>query len=179
MVIVAGIDPAGSPKKYTGVAVLDNYTLLCIARVKKDEEITSIIHKYKPVVIAIDSPLSHAPGYRKVDIAMKIHGYQVLPPGWRSMRMLIDRSLRLKKLFEERGAIVIETHPRSALKSSGCKNPEDLYNRIGFHIEKPLSKDENDALISAIVALYYAIGDVIEISDVDGTIYLLPPVCRS
>jgi predicted nuclease with RNAse H fold len=177
MVRVAGLDPSGSSRRASGLAILDDHTVLFVGRVRYDREIMDVILSFRPVVIAIDSPLSHAETYREVDLVMRRMGYRVLPPGWRSMRMLIDRSLRLKKVFEENNIVVIETHPYSALKSSGCNDYDALLSKLGISVPRVLSRDEYDALVAAIVAKYYTSDEALKIEARDGIIYLLPRIC--
>ncbi len=183
MVVVGGIDPSSSPKKPTGIAIVSKDNILFIAKVFYDSEIVSVVKEYKPVVVAIDSPLSHSSGFRKVDIEMKRHGYPVLPPNWPAMKKLIDRSLKLVEQIKLLGVEVIETHPKSALKSSGCNSVEELvlqrYRDYGFveRISK-CTKDEKDALIAALVALDYVESRATVIKASDGAIYLLGRTCN-
>jgi len=177
MVRVAGLDPSGSAKRYSGLAILNDHGLVYVNRLKYDIDILNTIIAYKPVVVAIDSPLSHAETYRQLDIELKKRGYRVLPPGWRSMRMLVDRSIRLKNILEENGIVVIETHPYSVLKSSGCGDYEDLFKKTGVSVDKILTRDEYDAIVAAIVAKHYVMDNVLRIEARDGIIYLLPKIC--
>jgi predicted nuclease with RNAse H fold len=182
MVRVGGLDPSGSERRISGLAVLDlnNKMFIYVGKLYKDSEIIRTILAYKPQVLAIDSPLGFATGFREVDLLMKKMGYPVLPPGWRSMRMLIERSLRLKNIIEKYNIYVIETHPRSALKSSGCSSIEELLEREKITLNMniwSLSKDELDAVIAAIVAKHYVEGDAFRVEARDGIIYLLPRIC--
>ena len=139
------------------------------------------VMEYNTKVVAIDAPLSHAKGYRKVDLKMKKLGFKVLPPGWRSMKLLVDRAIKLKNILEDRGVRVIETHPLSALRSSGYSNVEQLISELGVTIDiknKHLLeiKDVVDAIIAAIVAKLYLESKTLKVSDVDGTIHLIPRI---
>ncbi len=179
MVIVAGLDLAAYQHHPSGVAVLSDNSVLFIGVKHSDPEIIGLIKSYKPRIIAIDSPLSHAQTYREVDILMKRRGYPVLPPGWKTMKPLVDRAIRIKKILEGNSIVVIETHPKSALKSSGCKNIDELLKNtnimIGF--KKKLTRDEADALIAAIVARFYVEGRAYVVAARDGIIYLMPRIC--
>jgi len=93
------------------------------------------------------------------------------------MRMLVDRALKLKSLFEEQGLLVVETHPRSALKSSGCRDYDELLNAHGIKVGYSLSRDEYDAIVAALVARYYSEDRALKIEASDGVIYLLPRIC--
>ena len=181
MVIYCGLDPSASPKKLSGLAFLEPNSSLLLLLLRADQEIIGAVKKYMPRIIAIDSPLSHAKGYRKVDILLKKHGYKVLPPGWPAMRKLVDRSMKLTNIFEELGVKVIETHPRSALRSSNCKSIEDLLNSLGYteisRITNFLTQDEKDAIIASFVALYYDLGETVVFKAEDGEVYLLPRIC--
>ncbi len=177
MVRVAGLDPSGSAKRFSGLAVLDDTILVYVNKLKYDLDIVNTVLSLKPLVIAIDSPLSHADMYREVDLLMKKKGYRVLPPGWKSMKMLVERSIRLKRLFEKHGIIVIETHPYSALKSSKCMEYNILFKKHGIKIPRILSRDEYDAVVAALVAKYYLDGRALRIEARDGIIYLLPEIC--
>ena len=178
MVIVAGLDLRARQDKPSGIAFFQGKRLIFISKVYGDEEILSLLEKYKPKIVAIDSPLSHSRGFRRVDKKMIKMGYKVLPPGWPAMRKLVSRALRLRELLERKGIVVIETHPRSSLLSSRCSIGE-LMVREGLEqsLIRDLSKDEIDALIAALTAYHYVIGDYVPVKDVDGEIILLPRIC--
>ncbi|NPA98365.1 MAG: DUF429 domain-containing protein [Crenarchaeota archaeon] len=180
MVIVAGLDLRARSDKPTGIAFLEDNKLVFVSKTYTDEEIIMLINRYNPLVIAIDAPLSHAKGFREVDKKMIRQGYRVLPPGWKSMKKLVSRALRIKNLLDSKGIHVIETHPRSSLKSSGC-SIEKLLARIGIDKERirRLSRDEIDAVIAALTAYHYARGEYISVKDVDGEIILLPRICST
>ncbi len=181
MPIVGGLDLAGSPKRPSGLVILDTLsnTILYAGIVYDTEKIVNTITAYTPTVIAIDSPLSHSQrGYRLVDIELKRRGYRVLPPSWRGMKMLVDRALVIMKRLVEKNIAVIETHPRSALKSSRCETIWDLLVSTGIKgLPQYLPKDVADAAISAVVAKFYVEGRAVYISASDGIVYLLPPLC--
>jgi len=180
MVKYAGIDLAGSPRNPSGVAILDStdtISMVFIGILHNDDEIIELLTRFKPVVVAIDAPLSHSRGYREVDRLLLRHNYRVLPPGWRGMSMLVDRALTLVRSLTSMGIKVIETHPRSALKSSGCRSPSELAERIGLSFEKRLSRDEEDALVASVVAYGHDHGYTVVFRATDGEIILLKPIC--
>ena len=181
MVIYCGLDPSASPRKSSGLAFLEPGFTLLLLLPRTDQEIIDAVKKYMPKLIAIDSPLSHARGYRKVDILLKKHGYKVLPPGWPAMRKLVNRGIKLKSIFEKLGIKVIETHPRSALRSSNCRSFKDLLGNLGYSeiskIADFLNQDEKDAIIASFVALYYDLGKTVVFRAEDGEVYLLPRIC--
>ncbi|WP_440059694.1 DUF429 domain-containing protein [Thermogladius sp. 4427co] len=176
MVKTCGVDLRGSPSRPSGIAVLsDKVDFIGLAY--SDSEIIDTITRFKPVLAVIDSPLSHSKSFRNVDRAMIRLGFRVLPPGWRGMRMLVERSLRLASILSNYGIRVLETHPKSALKSSRCSSIDELARRMGYTVPGGLSEDEKDALVSALVGVAYLRGLVVEITDTDGSIFLLPPIC--
>ena len=178
MVIVAGLDLRARQDRPSGIAFFQNKNPVFVSKVYTDNEIFSLMIKYKPQIVAIDSPLSHSRGFRNVDKKMIRMGYKVLPPGWLAMKKLISRALMIRESLMKNGITVIETHPRSSLLSSGC-SLEELFSHEGIDQQfiTNLSKDEIDAIIAALTAYYYVIGDFISVKDVDGEIILLPRIC--
>ncbi len=179
--IVGGVDLAGSPRRPTGIAVVSNGKLVYADKVFLDNEILDLLLKYRVCLVAIDAPLSFSKSYRKVDLAMKRKGFKVLPPGWRGMRMLTNRAIRLKRALESVGVKVIETHPSSAIKSSGLHRVDDVIASLinvddWSFINK--GKDVVDAVISACVAWAYVECSSYSIEEVDGVIYLLPRLIK-
>lgn len=179
--IVSGIDLAGSPKKPTGIAIVKEGVLVFANKVFHDDEIIDILTKHNVCLTAIDAPLSLARSYRKVDIAMRKRGYKVLPPGWRGMRALTLRAIRLKRVLESLGIHVIETHPSSAIRSSGLYDIVSLINffvRVNNWDFMSKGKDVIDAVIAACVAWSYVMCKTVIVKEVDGEIYLLPHVVK-
>ena len=176
MVTVAGVDLRGSDRRPSGVAVISGRDLR-VESLYSDEEIVDFLTRHKALVVAIDSPLSHSPSYRHVDRVMVRLGFRVLPPGWRGMSMLVERGVRLASRLSSMGVVVLETHPRSALKSSKCRGLGELASRLGLALPGRLTRDEEDAVVASAVSLMYVEGAVVEVEGVDGRIYLLPPVC--
>lgn len=177
--VVMGVDLAGSPQRYSGLAVVSKARLLLVTRVKDDASIISTARRYAPTVVAIDAPFS-APdkGFREVDKAMLHAGFKVLPPSWKGMRLLVLRAAKLKATLEAMGCKVIETHPRSAVLSAGFSDAKDAIKELlklpDSTFLNSLSKDEVDAIVSALVAKAYAEGKALAVKAVDGEIYLLP-----
>lgn len=174
---VGGIDLAGSPRRPSGVAIIYNGILVYADKVYFDDEIIGLLRSYNVCIVAIDAPLSHAKGYRRVDLKMKKRGFRVLPPGWRGMKMLVSRAIRIKSILESMGISVIETHPSSALKNTGFKDIMAALSKIisvndWSFLDK--GKDVVDAVIAASVAWVYVCNKAEKISDVDGAIFLLP-----
>ncbi len=181
--VVAGIDLAGSSLKKTGIAIVSSGKLVLVTSLRKDDEIVRLVVNRKARIVAIDSPLT-APGlrgFRDVDKALIQMGYRVLPLGLRGMRMLVERAWFLKKVFEEHGLEVIETHPRSAVLNTGYSDPYLVIKRFidtGSIRLELLTQDEIDAVIAAIVAWLYSMDKAYKVARRDGTIYLLPRIVK-
>ena len=143
-----------------------------------DDEILEALRS--ATVVAVDAPLTGPPvkGHRAVDRLMIRMGFPVLPASWPSMRALTERATRIAGLLRALGVVVVETHPTSALRSSGCRSALELAGRAGVRVEaKRLTDDEAAALVAAIVAMSYYNGRALLIRDVDGEVALLGPLC--
>jgi predicted nuclease with RNAse H fold len=176
MVAVAGVDLSGSERRPSGIAILHDGGLY-VHRLYSDEEILRKLLEFNVKIVAVDSPLALSSSFRDVDRSMIKLGLRVLPPGWRGMRLLVERGIKLASSLSSLGILVLETHPRSALKTSKCGSLSELASKMGFSQPGRLSRDEEDALIAAFVSLKFLQGEVIEVEGADGRIFLLPPVC--
>ncbi len=180
---VLGLDLSGSPKNPTGYAIVIDGDLVEYGIVHSDEEIEYIVRRLRPNIVVIDAPLSLSRGFREVDKEMLKRGFKLLPPGWKGMRKLVFRALKIKNYCERRGIKVLETHPRSALKNTGLediRNALSKFVNIGEDVElEKLSKDTLDAIICATVGWAYANRKVEVISAKDGKIFLLRKVANA
>ncbi|MCX8196053.1 MAG: hypothetical protein N3F67_03125 [Acidilobaceae archaeon] len=156
---VVGIDLAASEQRCTGFSYIDIFSrqlegAICL---RSDEEILSTLRAVGARVVAIDAPLAEIPAMREVDKLMISIGFRVLPPTFGAMRKLTQRAWRLSRMIE--CAEVIETHPRSALLSSGARDVAALLARLGVRSAvklEALNRDQLDAVVSAAAALCYA-----------------------
>lgn len=152
-----------------------------------DDEILNGIMCYKPIVVAIDAPLSLPKEgiLRKADRDMVRRGYRVFPPGLPAMKELTLRAVKLSKLIKERGCEIIEVHPTSTRKALGMPlkdwiEIQSILSRIGLRgtlSARALTPHELDAITAALTAYLYvrneaeALGD-----DVEG--YIIVPKTR-
>jgi len=168
-----GIDLAGSPKRPSGICILDEEMNAQTFIVYSDEEIIKIIKDVKPLVIAIDAPLFLPKGRKSLSERGDVHlrscdrellkmGIKFFPITLGPMRMLTERGIKLRAILEGLGYKVIETYPGAAqdiLKIPRKKDPVGLENglvKIGIKIKKSnLSNDELDAITCALVAKMY------------------------
>ena len=176
--VVAGVDPGLGPRR-TGIAIVvrsGSKWVLIETRLVSLEEAAGILEALRPHVVAVDSPLSPPPPgspWRRVDLLGKRLGLRLLPPGWKGMRRMV---MRVVQLLVERGLPVIETHPSSVVRVSGCRSAEVLV-ALCFDVvlARPASRDEWDAAVSACVARMYAEGRIARIEASDGSIWLVEP----
>ncbi|MEM2009683.1 MAG: DUF429 domain-containing protein [Thermosphaera sp.] len=180
MVVFAGLDLSASPLRPSGFASInDDREMLSLDLVFDDSEIVDAILTLKPVLVAVDAPLTFTgKPFRNVDKALIRAGYKVFPSTWRGMKELVERALKIKEsLIITR---FIETHPSSALKSSGCGNYGNLLRAFGLKNPPENIKNKHlvDALIASLVSYlsYRSISTVIR--EDDGEIHLLPLLCR-
>lgn len=174
-----GLDLTASTRRRSSACLITDGVAYFLAPLTDDDIVEAL---RQASVLAIDAPLTGPPlrGHRAVDRLMIRIGFQVLPASWPSMRALAERAIRLTTRLSRAGVRVVETHPRSALRSSGCENPLDLARRLGVRVERrTLNDDEADALVAAIVAMSYVRGEAAAVRDIDGELFLLRPVCRS
>jgi predicted nuclease with RNAse H fold len=178
--IVAGLDLSGVPRKCNGYAEIHvpRKNILDAKCLYEDREIIETI-KNRISVVAIDAPISREPIMRELDREAIRRGYRVLPPSMRGMRILTQRAWRIYSELKESGVIVIETHPRSALKSSGSGGLEELLRKLGIGIPQGLveaarAKDISDAIVASVVAYcYYTRECIRSIEASDGVLYLI------
>ena len=186
--IYIGIDLAASEKRCTGLAALmdenDKLSLIVARCVYSDAEILGEVEKmYRSVdriVIAIDAPITAEVKFREVDKKMISLGFRVMPPTFKHMRNLTIRGTKLALKLVERGVEVIETHPRSVLRSSGCNSLSELLRCFGLEFTLSIgNRHVIDAVIAAIAALCYAKGCGESVEAVDGTIWILKRMCEA
>ncbi|MCX8184298.1 MAG: DUF429 domain-containing protein [Sulfolobales archaeon] len=183
---VSGLDLAAESYNCTGYAVIDltSMSLVRIECLYGDDQIVSNIASDRIGLVSIDSPITREPKYRLVDKEAVKRGFRVLPPSFKHMKKLALRGWKLYEKLTSEGIEVIETHPRSAIKSSGVSDYITLAERLGVNLgdyrRRKLGKDLRDALISALVAVCYTKVDcLLVISAEDGSIYLIKPLVLS
>ena len=127
--IALGLDPSGSERKRSGLAIIDESLAAESRIVRTDADILQAIHETQPDVVAIDAPLSLPKGRCCADpsCACSVHGIvrsadrTVSRMGYRpfwtllpSMVNLTLRSIRLRETLESTGIKVIEVYPGAA-----------------------------------------------------------------
>jgi len=177
----AGLDLSGSEKKPSGWCLIGEDKNLNVKTLYTDADIVEEILQTKPQVLAIDAPLTLPveKGFRLVDKALMKEKGKPLPPLMPGMRNLTSRAIRLSENIQKLniGVKIVETHPQTvAQKLRINRSFEDILRIIEkYHlnlISRKLSEHEVDAVLAALVAWLYLIGEVKEIRESDGVIVL-------
>jgi len=175
--MILGIDLAGSQKRSTGLCFLkDDFKADCFT-VHTDREIIGIVKKLRPIIIAIDAPLSMPKGRRSLKKKSKIHFRECDRELWKlrikffpitlgPMRMLTERGIRLKKKFESLGFKVIEVYPGATQdllgiprKQRGLEKLKQGLEKLGIKfLKQKLTGDELDAATAAYTGWLYLKG---------------------
>jgi len=174
---VVGVDLAGSPKRNTGICLLEGKTVSEYATVQSDEEILSFIETAQPALVAIDAPLSLPPGrtsledrngehFRMCDRELQKRHIRFFPITIGPMRSLTMRGIKLKELLALRGFKVIEIYPgaaqdiwRISRKQGGLNKLRSGLVKLGLKgLAKNMNGDELDAVTGAFVGQLYLQG---------------------
>ena len=167
---VIGIDLTGSEERASGVATLWEDNSVLTIRLKKDEQILTVVRTLKPELVSIDSPLSLPEDstkiYRECELTLKRRGigvYWCLLP---SMKALTMRGIALATRMRDEGFIVIESYPGAAQdilgiprKSKGKQVLAEALAGYGIKGDLGVSHDELDAITAAIVGRLYLKGE--------------------
>ncbi len=115
-----GIDLAAKEENDTGFAVLREMSARTMI-LKGDDEIIVKALESKPVIVAIDAPLSlpKAGISRETDRLLAKKGLRCFWPLLPSMKPLTLRGIRLKETLENHGLQVIEVFPSATQKLLG------------------------------------------------------------
>ena len=180
---VVGIDLAASPKRPTGICVLEDLRARPLS-VFSDEEIVELVAEAKPVLVAIDAPLTlPKPGksLRACDLDLMRRGLKPLPPLMGPMRGLTARALRLKERISSLNIEVIEVFPKGARvvlslpRRGHGPSVTSLLTSMGISLLRPPSSDhEVDAVVAAYVAALYLKGDYETCGDPDEGVIVMP-----
>lgn len=170
---VIGVDLAADEKNPTGIAELEEDKVKTFT-IMKDSEIIDFIKRFKPNVVVIDAPLttSEKP-FRPAEREMQQLGFKLLPLNIPSMKKLSERGRHLKYIIK-RFCEVIETHPNSAKKILGIKDAKELKKVRIMNIIK--NEHEKDAIICAVVGVFYLENQYQEFGDEESGKIILPRV---
>jgi predicted nuclease with RNAse H fold len=187
-----GVDLAGSVKRKTGLALLDELLNCRYFTVYTDEDIIKIALEEKPEVIVIDAPLSiprgrkdindrNGPHFRACDVELRKMGIKFFPITLGPMRMLTERGIKLSKKLSSIGFRVIESYPggvQDVLKIPRKKNIKGLIDglkRLGIKgCRDDMNDHEADAATIAYLGFLFVKGLAVPLGDPDEGLLYLP-----
>ena len=162
--IIIGIDLAGMPKNPTGWALWKN-KVISTCHLYENKEILEQLTKIKPVLVAIDAPLSlpKEGAMRKADREMYRRGYPVFPPRFSAMKKLTLRARKITQQIKREELHIIEVHPtstRKALKmpAKDWKEIQSIFLQLGLEGDlktRVLTPHEIDAVTAALTGYLY------------------------
>ncbi len=177
MIVIVGIDLAGSPRRPTGICTLRGMkgnTQI----VYSDEEILKAVEQANPNIVPIDAPLSLPPGrktihdrkgghLRECDRELQRRGIRFFPITLGPMRMLTERGLRLKEKIKTMGHHAVECYPGAAQDIWGLpRQHHDLkgllqgLKKFGIRgLSEESTSDELDAVTAAFTGRWFLKGD--------------------
>lgn len=174
--VVVGIDLAGSPRRPTGLCLLDG-TRAVTSVVFGDDEILDLVKEARPAIVPIDAPLSLPPGRRSIhsrtgehlrlcDRELLRRKIRFFPITLGPMRMLTARGLSLKRRLAKMGYRPVECYPGAAQDLWGLprqhKNLSGLLGglrKLGLKgLKKTATSDELDAATAALVGSWFLSG---------------------
>jgi predicted nuclease with RNAse H fold len=176
---IVGLDLAGVETRPTGLCILrDMKAETCL--VYKDEAILKRIGETKPVIVAIDAPLSLPAGRESVEQRTSVHlrecdkellqrGIRFFPVTLGPMRKLTNRGISLRRALESRHFRVIEVYPGGAQDILGIPRKQQGLGRLKTGLEKAgvtglnrqMSDHELDAVTCALVGKLLLEGEAV------------------
>ncbi|RLG03835.1 MAG: DUF429 domain-containing protein [Thaumarchaeota archaeon] len=182
---VVGVDLAGSSRRVTGLCRMGFELAAEVSKAYSDDEILAFASRDGVNVIAIDAPLTYpAPGrsFRSCDAELRRIGVRLFPPLLGPMKALTDRGVRLRKILEKRGYKVIEVFPTGARgflrlppKRAGREALREALSRLGVRgIPENADQHMLDAVICALIGLYYLKGEYVEFGSPEEGVIVMP-----
>lgn len=152
---VVGLDLSGMEKNDSGYCLLADKIKTKL--LKTDAEIIEEIENDKPDIIAIDAPLSFPVigSWRPGEAELIKRGFRPVNTHIPSMKILVERAMKLRKILESRGYRVIEVYSKASERI------------LGLSKEPRKNRDEYEALLCALTAKAYLEGKA---EDLDGII---------
>ncbi|MGC8568837.1 MAG: DUF429 domain-containing protein [Nitrososphaeria archaeon] len=187
-----GLDLAGSEKRDSGLAVLDEELSCWAFTVRLDSEIIRLAEDLRPDIVVIDAPLSlprgrksiedrSGPHFRACDLELRRMGIRFFPITLGPMRMLTSRGIKLSNRLSAMGLKVIESYPGGVQDVLGIPRKRDLrglvdgLKRLGLRgCPENLNEHEADAATIAYLGILYMKGEAIGLGDPEEGLLFLP-----
>lgn len=188
LLVVIGVDLAGSPRRPTGLCLLRGLraeTHIAFS----DNDILHVVRQARPDLVPIDAPLSLPKGRRTIHDRSGEHfrncerellrrGIRFFPITLGPMRMLTERGLALKKKLRAMGYHAVECYPGAAQDVWGI--PRQHRDRQGLltglrklglrGLRKTATSDELDAATAALVGRWFLLDRAEMLGDKDGIV---------
>jgi hypothetical protein len=188
LLVVIGVDLAGSPRRPTGLCLLRGLraeTHIAFS----DNDILHVVRQARPDLVPIDAPLSLPKGrrtihdrsgehFRNCDRELLRRGIRFFPITLGPMRMLTERGLALKKKLRAMGYHAVECYPGAAQDVWGI--PRQHRDRQGLltglrklglrGLRKTATSDELDAATAALVGRWFLLDRAEMLGDKDGIV---------
>jgi uncharacterized protein len=192
--VFVGIDLAGSPKRPTGVCLLQGRRVRTKV-IYEDDELFRFIGKVAPTNLGIDAPLFLPFGrcclrndctcprdihFRQCDLELRRRGIRFFPMTLGPMRMLTQRGMQLAASLSTGGHTILETYPGAAQDVWGIprqKNIRGLRQGLSRFVnlgELSMTCHELDAVTCALLAQLHAEGKTELIGRADEGWMVLP-----
>jgi len=153
---VVGLDLAGVESRPTGLCVLKGLMAEAFL-VYTNEEIVRKVEESKPMIVAIDAPLSLPSGRKSIEQRTKVHlrecdkellkrGIKFFPVTLGPMRKLTSRGITLRRVLESKHFKVIEVYPGGAQDILKIPRKQHGLRRLKASLEKQGIKGLNDRM---------------------------------
>ena len=185
-----GVDLAGSEKRNTGIAFVENNSIVTFI-LRNEKELFEIMQKFQ--FIYIDAPLTLPHGrtslevrnehhFRECDLLLRKRGIKFFPITLGPMRMLTQRGMRLRERLSKLGKEVYEVFPGAFYDVFGVKRKDRdsiqvLYKTLSFFFGLSLkvdypSQDELDAIACLFTGFFHKLNLAEFLTGIDGTIII-------
>ncbi|MEM4382529.1 MAG: DUF429 domain-containing protein [Candidatus Caldarchaeum sp.] len=192
-VVFLGVDLAGSVRRPSGMALLDE-ELSCRTWVRfSDDAIIADVEVLKPAVVGVDAPLGlprgresleepGPPHFRLCDIELRRRRIKFFPITIGPMRMLTARGMKLAAALRQKGVKVYETYPGGVQDVLGLPRKQQGVAKLVKGLRKlgvkglstKITGDEVDAVTCALAAYMWWRGLCEELGNPDEGVIILP-----
>jgi uncharacterized protein len=195
--VVVGVDLAGSPRRPTGVCILQGmhaHTRIALS----DDEIIGFIQQARPDLVPMDAPLTLPIGritihdrtgehFRECDRELQRRKIRFFPITLGPMRMLTERGMALGEKIAMMGYRAVECYPGAAQDVWGIPRQRHDRHELLRGLRKfglkgltiKMTGDELDAVTAALVGRMFLLGSGEMLGGTNGILLPIPPQPRA